>query len=211
MSEACHLLHGLLSTLPHQRFPFDAKSLPQNGIYFLYERGEMGHGDQRIVRVGTHTGQSNLHSRLREHFLVENKDRSIFRKNIGRALLHRAHDPFLEQWQLDLTTRAAKEQFAQIVDFDRQRAVEQEVTEHIQENFSFVALSVERKSARLALEAKLIATVAQCTTCRPSRHWLGQFSPHSKIQESGLWQVNKLEREPLSHGDIETLRQRYAV
>jgi len=28
----------------------------------------------------------------------ENKDRSIFRKNIGRALLNKDNDPFIEQW-----------------------------------------------------------------------------------------------------------------
>jgi len=33
-------------------------------------------------------------SRLLQHFVMENKDRSIFRKNIGRALLARAGDPY---------------------------------------------------------------------------------------------------------------------
>ena len=44
-----------------------------------------------------------------QHFVKESKDRSIFRKNIGRALLHKAADPFLAEWELDRTSRAARE------------------------------------------------------------------------------------------------------
>ena len=32
------------------------------------------------------------------------KDRSIFRKNIGRAILNKNNDSFLEIWNLDFTT-----------------------------------------------------------------------------------------------------------
>ena len=39
----------------------------------------------RIVRIGTHTGENQLRSRLMQHFVKENKNRSIFRKNIGRC------------------------------------------------------------------------------------------------------------------------------
>ena len=76
-------------------FPFDVTRIPLNGIYVLFERGEVAHGANRIVRVGTHTGDDQLRSCLRQHFLLENKDRSIFRKNIGRAPLNRDYDPFL--------------------------------------------------------------------------------------------------------------------
>jgi hypothetical protein len=57
------------------------------------------------------------------HFTIENKDRSIFRKNIGRALLNRDWDPFLPAWELDRTSRAIREQHCGI-DLERQRAVE---------------------------------------------------------------------------------------
>ena len=52
----------------------------------------------RIVRIGTHRGDNNLYNRLKEHFINENKDRSIFRKNIGRALLNKNQDSYLEIW-----------------------------------------------------------------------------------------------------------------
>ena len=82
----CEALHAWVNSLPALRFPFGVSQIPLNGIYVLFENGEVGHGGHRIVRVGTHTGHNQLTSRLRQHFLIENKDRSIFRKNkIGRA------------------------------------------------------------------------------------------------------------------------------
>jgi hypothetical protein len=93
MSAVCTELHELLTSLPRHHFPFDASRIPLNGIYVLFEDGEVAHGTDRIVRVGTHNGDLRLSKRLIEHFVNENKDRSIFRKNIGRALLHRANDP----------------------------------------------------------------------------------------------------------------------
>jgi hypothetical protein len=85
MSDLCYELHQLCSLLPRLRFPFEEKDIPCNGVYILFEEGEEAHGMDRIVRIGSHTGQNKLLSRLREHFINENKDRSIFRKNIGRA------------------------------------------------------------------------------------------------------------------------------
>lgn len=208
MSEVCDSLHRLLHQATRFQFPFDNEAVPENGIYLLYECDENGHQGDRIVRIGSHTGDHKLRSRLREHFLVENKDRSIFRKNIGRALLCQVNDAFLEQWQLDLTSRAAKQQYANIVDFERQRLVEKAVTSYIQSSFSFVVIPVEDKADRLNLEAKLISTVAQCTACGPSRQWLGQFSPHQKIRESGLWQVRSLTGEPLSRFELSLLKAR---
>ena len=86
--------------MPKLKFPFDKKKIPLNGIYILFEKGEFAHNTNRIVRIGTHTGNNQLHSRLFQHFLNENKDRSIFRKNIGRALLNKERDTFLEKWEL---------------------------------------------------------------------------------------------------------------
>ena len=69
-----------------------SKKIYKNGVYILFEKNESGHNGDRIVRIGSHTGNDNLVKRLEEHFLKENKDRSIFRKNIGRALLNKNSD-----------------------------------------------------------------------------------------------------------------------
>ena len=98
MSQTCHKLHCLFNSLPLLGFPFDMAKIPKNGLYVLFENGEYGHGTNRIVRIGTHTGNNQLPSRLQQHFMRENMDRSIFRKNIGRALLNKAKDPYLAIW-----------------------------------------------------------------------------------------------------------------
>ena len=200
----CEALHHWANSQPVLRFPFDDASIPLNAIYVLFEQGEVAHGAKRIVRVGTPTGTGQLRSRLRQHFLVENKDRSIFRKNIGRALLNRDHDPFLPTWDLDRTSRLARE--THIIDLARQSAIEALVSKYIQEHFTFIALRVDNKTQRLGLESKMISTVSLCEECQASTKWLGLCSPKDKIRTSGLWLVNELYKEPLSIEDLELLR-----
>lgn len=157
MSEGCDKLHRLFNKMPIHQFPFDPSRIPLNGIYILFEAGELAHGGNRIVRIGTHTGNAQLRSRLHQHFVAENKDRSIFRKNIGRALLNKPQDPFLAQWQIDLTTREAKAKHAHAIDFAKQKDVERQVTSYIQRAFKFVVFCVDEKNRRLELESKLIS------------------------------------------------------
>lgn len=208
MPETCHRLHCLLGGLERFRYPFDVSKLPRNGIYVLFEAGEHGHSTDRIVRVGTHTGESQFQSRLKQHFVNENKDRSIFRKNIGRALLNKDQDPFLPQWEIDMTTRDAKNKFALTIDFAKQAEMEQRVTAYIQENFQFVVLREDSKERRLELEAKIISTVSLCGICGPTPNWLGLKSPKQKIREGGLWLVNELYGEPLTENDFAALEVR---
>ncbi|MBU2441881.1 MAG: hypothetical protein KKA43_06125, partial [Nanoarchaeota archaeon] len=202
-------------------FPFDKQEIPENGIYILFEQGEFAHSTNRIVRIGTHTGRNQLHSRLFQHFLKENKDRSIFRKNIGRALLNKSNDPFLEKWELDLTTKNAKDQHSGSVDSEKQKEIEKRVTKCIQDNFSFVVFPIDEKDKRLELESNIISTVSLCKECKPSENWLGKFCPNEKLQnkkthanclklsESGLWNVHYLFKENLllSAEDMIELKQ----
>ena len=211
MSEICHRLHSLFNRLPRHGFPFDELAIPRNGIYVLFEKGEHAHGADRIVRVGTHTGENQLPSRLKQHFLNENKDRSIFRKNIGRAILQKAKDPFLEQWNWDLTTRKARERYLRLLDKEKQHQVEKAVTEYLQHNFSFVVFAVDGKAERLEWEQKIISTVSWCDECRPSANWLGKYSPKRKIRESGLWLVNAIYKEQLSKEKLEILERTIEV
>lgn len=209
MSEICQRLHHLFNSFAAQGFPFDRNVIPRNGIYILFENGERAHGGKRIVRVGTHNGANQLRPRLNQHFVKENKDRSIFRKNIGRALLRKANDPFLEQWEWDLTSRKAKEAYSPLLDKEKQRATEQAVSDYIQSNLSFVVFPVEGKEERLAWERKIISTLSWCEEYRPSQGWLGLYSPKKKIRESGLWLVNGLYKEPLSDNELEILEKKF--
>ncbi len=206
MMNLCNTLHQLFQELPVFGFPFDPKKIPLNGIYMLFESGELAHGTNRIVRIGTHTGEDQLRSRLEQHFIKENKDRSIFRKNIGRAILTRNKDPFLRQWELDLTTRKAKEEYAGTIDLSKQRAVEKLVSEYIQRHFRFVVFRIDDRCMRLDLESKIISTISLCNECGSSSDWLGLHSPKAKIRESGLWNVNELYKQPLCESDYDKLR-----
>jgi hypothetical protein len=73
MQNICEELHLWANSLPVFSVPFDPLTLPLNGIYLLFERGEIAHGTNRVVRVGTHTGNNQLRSRLNQHFLLEKK------------------------------------------------------------------------------------------------------------------------------------------
>ena len=202
MTDTCARLHRALNGLERHRFPFTPSRIPLNGIYVLFEKGEVGHEGDRIVRIGTHTGEGQLRSRLKQHFVTPNKDRSIFRKNIGRALLNRNHDPFLRQWELDLTTREARQEKGPSVDFRKQEEIEREVSAYIQDHFEFVVFTEPEKILRLTLEAQLISTVSLCGDCGPSAEWLGWSSTKDKIRSSGLWQVNELYGEGLTPSNL---------
>jgi len=202
----CGDIHRILHQMPRLSFPFDVAMIPRDGIYVLFEKGETGHGGDRIVRVGTHTGERQLRSRLQQHFVKENKDRSIFRKNVGRAILHKGGDPFLTQWNLDLTTKAKKDQYAGTIDLMRKEETEKQVSAYIRSRFSFVVFGVPNKADRLRIESALISTVFQCEECQPSEAWLGRSSPLPKIVESGLWLVNELNKTPMTGFDVDALR-----
>lgn len=202
----CSQLHTVFNQLPHHHFPFDEKQIPLNGIYILFENGEITHNTNRIVRVGTHNGDGRLPSRLKSHFIKENKDRSIFRKNIGRALLNKVSDPFLEQWELDMTSRETRENFQNKVDNYKQKQVEHQVTQYIQQNFWFVVFPIDKREDRLFWESRIISTVSWCNECKPSDNWLGLHSPKEKIRESGLWLVNELYKQPLSENEFNYLK-----
>lgn len=202
----CQELHEWARNLTRHAVPFRQADIPQNGIYLLFENGEIAHGGERVVRVGTHTGEGQLPSRLRQHFLNENKDRSIFRKNIGRALLNRVRDPFLAHWEIDLTPAAARSAWRSRISKEKLAEVESAVTRYMQKHFSFAVLGVDDAARRLSLESKIISTLSLCDECVPTSAWLGSHSPKEKIRESGLWLVNELYKTPLTIQELSELR-----
>jgi hypothetical protein len=215
---ACKWLHEQLEILSLFSYPFRIDRLPEDGLYFLYERGEVwDHGEERprIVRVGTHR-QGNFRSRIAEHYLLNEskmnfnegrsapKDRSIFRKNIGRALLNRDSHSYLEVWEIDFTTESSQDQFGHLRDIPLEKRIEKEITRIIREDFSFRFVLLADQKLRMGgsgLESRLIGTLARCGECRPSLGWLGRYSPKPAIRQSGLWLVHHLKAPPLSEDD----------
>lgn len=118
-------LHGLFNNLKRYSFPFVnyRSEIPKNGIYILFEKGERFYDYDRIVRIGTHTGNDQLYSRLNQHFVKENKNRSIFRKNIGRCFLNKTSNSYLSLWELDSTSKADKERNLKLLNLDYEKQI----------------------------------------------------------------------------------------
>jgi hypothetical protein len=222
-SEKCSWLHNQLESLPLFRFPFDIKALPPNGIYSFYEEGEIADHENglkpRIVRIGTHK-ENNFQSRIAEHFLLnESKmnftianpkpsDRSIFRKNIGRALLNKNNDYYLKIWNIDYTSKENRLNRNLMRYIEKERQIEAEITKILHSKFSFKYIILEGQEQRIGkqgLESRLIGTVANCNICKPSENWLGRFSTIEEIRNGKLWLSQYLTAEILTEQDKEAI------
>ena len=192
MSKECEKIHEYTRGLERYTFPFNKDKICKNGVYILFEKNEFGHNGERIVRIGSHTGNDNLIKRLEEHFYKENKDRSIFRKNIGRALLNKKNDRYLDVWDIDFTKSEVKKKYGQFVDKSYQENIEQEVSKYIRDNFTFSVIEILDKKERLNTEKNIINIISSCNECSPSDNWLGRFSTIEKIKRSGMWQTQHI-------------------
>ncbi len=187
-------LHRLFERLPRYEWR-DIDAIPfEDGIIIAYERGETYRGYARVVRVGTHTAPGRLKQRLMDHFDREDRNASIFRRHIGRALLNRAKDPYLDIWSLDTSRQP---------DRDREDArtaarVERDVSAYMRVNLSFSVIPVASVDSRLRLGEAIVATLHQAKNFAPSDSWLGHYSPDSQIRASGLWQKRSLNAAPLT-------------
>lgn len=66
--------------------------------------------------ISSHDTNGKLRGRLKEHFQINNKDRSIFRKTIGRSILNIRKEPYLKIWDLDITSKKNKEKHGYLLD-----------------------------------------------------------------------------------------------
>lgn len=200
-------IHKLFNNQKRYYFPFKEfkQEIPQNGIYIIFEHGEKYLEFDRIVRIGTHTGNNQLYSRLNQHYIKENKNRSIFRKNIGRCILNKANNPYLSIWELDTTSAEEKKMNSYLVDVEFEKQIERQISTYIQEKLSFCVFRINNKEQRLFWESKIASTLAQSKELRPSSGWLGNYSPKEKIRAFGLWQVNGLDGECITDIELEEL------
>lgn len=191
-------LYSVVASLPRHRFPVPRGAVPANGIYLIYEQGEFVEVEEgsidRIVRVGTHTGDKGLARRLRRH--VSGKRRtSVFRTHLGAALLKRddPDDARLEPWINERETRMPD--------------VESSVSEVVQTSFSVACVPVPDQVERLALERGLIALLAASPLAQPSPNWLGFHSYHPTVRQSGLWNTQHVGADPLTAVELARLHE----
>lgn len=202
-------LHILFNEQKRFSFPFKQQinEIPANGIYIIFENGEKFGDLDRIVRVGTHTGEKQLRSRLNQHFIKENKNRSIFRKNVGRCILNKNNSPYLPLWELDTTSKADKEKNLRLLDLEFEKEIEKKISDYIQTNLSFSVFQIDTKEQRLFWESKIISTLAKSGELKPSKNWLGNYSTKEKIKSVGLWQVNELFNSSLTEQEFDELKK----
>ena len=223
MSAKCGQLHALLNGLKRHSYPFNENGIPPNGIYIQFERGEVGHGGDRIVRIGTHTGaKSFLKDRLNEHWFAKNEQsgeykgqyRSIFRDKIGDAIINKSRQEGSGFWtKEDLILWADPwrggprkwEKFQMIERIEQYRKTCKLISDYVYENISFALIEMETLEQRKYFEKRLISTVSNCTECRPSKDWLGNFSTKLKVCQSGLWQEEQLWKDDLTDADMDFL------
>ena len=113
-------------------------------------------------------------------------------------------------WNIDFTTSANRHEHAHRRDVVIESDVEDKVTVLLREGFSFAWVPVAVEAKRMGtggLEARLIGTLAQCSTCAVSTGWLGRHSPDDRIRTSGLWQVQHLHHDPIYDADLDLLRR----
>jgi hypothetical protein len=171
--------------------------------------------DRPIVRVGTHR-EGNFVSRMKSHYVDDRKvermsinnacpkDRSIFRKYIGRALLGRVKSAYLPVWNIDFQTKANKRLFGGQRNVGFERKIERAVTKVLREKFSFKSIPTGKHDAIIGgegLGARLISTIAHCRLCKPSPDWLGRHSPVGGIRNGKLWLVQHLGSDGLNDKD----------
>ncbi len=198
VQDVCDELHRLFNGMRHYTYT-EIQDVPfNNGIYVVFEKGEDYKGWERIVRIGTHTSPNRLRNRLADHFIQENKDGSIFRKNIGKAILNRECHPYLAVWTLD----TSKPETQKYVDISVQQAIERRVSTYLRENMSFVVFPVEDQRQRLRLEEAIISTLNHAPEFKASSHWLGGSSPEIEIRSSGLWLKQGLDAAPLTDDEL---------
>jgi len=165
------------------------------------------------IRVGTHRN-GNFKSRISEHFLPKGfnldmnryapKDRSIFRKNIGRALLNKSHPDYLPIWEFDFMDGKNVREHSNKRDFALEENIENQITETLKSKFSFRFIEIMDQKARMGkdgLESRLIGTLSHCSKCCPSNDWLGRYSSKEKIRNSGLWLIQHLGSPGITEDD----------
>jgi hypothetical protein len=131
--------------------------------------------------------------------------RSIFRKNIGRALLNEQRDlDYSKIWEIDFTSHINRANHSQLGFIEKERTIESQVTELLRKKFYFRFISMEdqeKRMGKISIESRLIGTVATCKLCKPSDYWFGKFSSKPQIKNGKLWLSQHLESIGLSDSD----------
>ncbi len=198
----CVLIHELMTGLPRYDWG-NIKSIPfYNGIYIMFESGEKFCGMDRIVRIGTHRSDGRLIKRLENHFINENKDASILRKNVGLSLLRKKQHGFESIWALDWSNPEIRRKVSCEKNLKTKKEIEGLVSSYMRENIQFTCIRVDDRKDRLIIENALISTLNGSEDFNSSQNWLGRYNPKQEISSSGLWNTQGLKGNGFSDSEF---------
>lgn len=185
---------------------------PQRGVYFFFEPGEVrASGGMRVVRVGTHalteTSQTILWGRLAQHRGPltgghpggGNHRASVFRRDVGAALINRAAmpDELLGSWSDPDGPWPGQE--------EAEAQVERTVSAHIGV-MPVLWMDVPDRLDRGYIARNSLAITSCLTGGRdaPGSGWLGLYAEPAEIRQSGLWNVQDVS-DPGEDGFLDRL------
>ena len=192
--EKCNHIHKIFNAMKFKKFEKSVISSInfQFGIYIVFEKNEIAHDGNRIVYVGTTTGQkSTVSGRIYEHY--ENEGRSVFRNEIALCLLKKANDPYnlSELFFVNSIYRKKWKKYANNEQIKQYFEINNEISEHIRTYCHFIVFPVE-KEYREYWEKRIISTISSCNECKKSEQWLGNYSPKDIIKKYGLWNIKNV-------------------
>ena len=185
--------------------------LPERGVYFFFEPGEIRtnmSGDLRVVRVGIGPRDDNAKSatlagRLSNHKGNEGDEGGnhrglVFRAHVGRSLIDRdgLKNPKWKCTSKDLRPLSPSERKAIKED---EGSLEHEVSAIIRQ-MPFLWVAVYDEDLRRYLEKNSIALLSNMGKGKEvlnshSCTWLGKYHPKSEVRNSGLWNIEHTDKE----------------
>ena len=174
---------------------------PEKGVYFFFESNELReNSDPRVVRIGTHAisegSRRNLWGRLRQHKGQKNGKGnhriSVFRKLIGFSLIGK--DKLTYPYWGEDKKRISKETLISEVPLEIR-------VSQIIGDMKFLCLEVpgesQKNNDRAIIEKNSIALLSnkhkEHIIDSQSENWLGKYSGHKDVIESGLWNSDHTE------------------
>src|SRR5699024_6842842 len=115
------------------------------------------------------------------------------------------NDPYIDIWNVSNTERKNRLANLPYRDFEKERLLEERITKEINDHFTFSLIEVNDKAYRLYLDMGIIESIAQGES-KPSSNRPGSDSPVEKIRDYGLWQVQRLKREPITDNDLKYIK-----
>lgn len=199
------LIHDMIRKMPQYTWDTIGNLEFENGIYIIFEPKNSDGASNRIVRIGTHTGPDRLKGRIRGHYISNRKDGSVFRKDIGLAMLNKERDEYSDIWNLNTSNPQIKKENEDRLNPDFEKMLEERVSDYLREKTKFVCIEVNDLDERLRIEEGLIAILGGNKNFKPDDDWLGYYHPDSRIRKNFIWNKQGLDGKPLSLDEVRNL------